>query len=126
MSESSGASFPGFDSEEVHNLPAMETVTGSGETPCATCIQASADQGEVLNRQGSAAVPPRGDLPPVQANLIRDLICEVLRRGLGRRSRRSERKGSVSSYSSQSRSFRHRFCAPSRCAVVHVGPLVGV
>ena len=66
MSELSGASFPGFGSEEVRNL---ETVTGSGETPRAICIQANADQGEVLNRQGSAAVLPQGDSLPDQANL---------------------------------------------------------
>ena len=48
-----------------------------------------------MSRQGSAAVLPRGDLRPDQANLIRELIREELRRGLGRRSRRSEREGSV-------------------------------
>ena len=118
MSESSGASFPGFGSEEVCDLPTTETVTGSGETPRATCIQANADQGEVLSRQGSAVMPPRGDSPPYQAILIRDLIREELRRGLGRY---SERESSVSSSSSQegcrsmqSQSFRHRSRALSR------------
>ena len=62
---------------------------GSGETQCATCIQASTDQGEVMSRQGSAAVLSWGDSPPDQANLIRDLIREELRRGLGRHSRAS-------------------------------------
>ena len=89
MSKSSGGSFPAFSSEEVRNLPATATVTGSGETPCATCIQANVDQGEVLNRQGNAAMPPRGDSRPDQANLISDHIREKLRRGLGHRSRRS-------------------------------------
>ena len=84
---------------------------GSGETPGSTCIQANTDQGEVLNRQDSVA----------RANLIRDLLRKELCRGLGRRSRRSEREGSVSSSSSQegshlsqSRSFRCRSRAPSR------------
>ena len=129
MSESSGASFPGFGSEEVCNLLATETVTGFGETPHATCIQA--DQGELLNRQGSMAVPPWGDSRPVQANLIRDLLREELRRGLGRRSHRSERESSLSSSSSQegsrlspSRLFRCHARAPSRSHHSR-SPLVG-
>ena len=98
---SSGASFPGLDSEEVRNLLATETVTGSGE--------ASVDQGEAMNRQGRAAVPPRGDSPLDQANLIRDLIREELRRVLGRRGRRSQREGSASSSVQEgSRSSRSR------------------
>ena len=54
-----------------------------------------------MSRQGSAAVLPRGDSLPDQANLIRDLMRKELRRGLGCRSRHSERKGSVSSSLSQ-------------------------
>ena len=121
MSESSGASFPGFGLEEVCNLAATETVTGSGEILRATSIHANADQGEVSNRQGSLAAPPWGDSPPDQADLIRELIHEELRRGLGRHSHRLEREGSSStpssqegSRSSQSHSFRHRSHAPSR------------
>ena len=75
-------------------------------------------------RQGSAAEPPWGDSLPDQANLIRDLIPEELRRGMGRCSRCSEREGSASSSSqegsrsSQSHSFRHCPRAPShtRCS----------
>ena len=49
---------------------------GSGETPRATCILANTDQGEVLIRQGSTALPPQGDPPPGQANLIRILYAK--------------------------------------------------
>ena len=73
----------------------------SGETPRATCFQASTDQGEAMSRQVSAPVPPRGDSPPDKANLIRELMREELRRGLGRRSHCSEREGSVSSLSQE-------------------------
>ena len=76
MTETSGASFPRFDSEEDRNLPATEVITGSGETPSTTCFNASADKGEAMTRQGSAAVPPRGDSLTDQANLIRDFIRE--------------------------------------------------
>ena len=63
MSES-GASFPGFGSEEVRNFPATETVTGSGEIPRTTVTQANTDHEEVSIRQGSPAVPPWGDSLP--------------------------------------------------------------
>ena len=79
----------------------MEVVAGSGQTPHTTSFHASASQGEAMTRQGSAAVPPREDSPAVQANLIRDLIREELRRGLGCRSHRSQREDSGSSSSSQ-------------------------
>ena len=46
MSESSGASFPGFGLEEVHNFPAMETVTGSGETPATLAFKLTLAKGK--------------------------------------------------------------------------------
>ena len=72
----------------------MEVIAGSGETgtPWTPRTNASADQVDSMTRQGSAAVSPRGDSPTDQANLVRDLIREELRRGLGRCSRRSERE----------------------------------
>ena len=84
MTETSGASFPRFDSEDIRNLQTTEVITGLGETPRTTCFHASADQGEAMTRQGSAAVPPHGDSLTDQANLMRDLIHEELLRGLGR------------------------------------------
>ena len=57
--------------------------------------------------------------------MIRDLIREELRRGLGRRSRRSEREGSVPSYSLQEGSRSSR-CSTSRPHRVTVGPPVGI
>ena len=99
MCETSGASFPGLDSEEVCNLPATETVKGSGETSRATSFQASADQEEAMSRQNSAAVPPRGD----------SLAHQGIDSRRAAHSRRSEREGSVSSSSQEgSRSSRSR------------------
>ena len=118
MSESSGASFPGFGSEEIRNLPATETVTAPVEQPQTTRIQASTEHAEVLSRQASPVGPPLGDSHPVQSSMIRELIREELRRGLGRRSRRSEREGppagSLSSHCPLRVSTRHRSSAPSR------------
>ena len=64
-------------------------------------------------------MPPQGDSPADQSSLIRNLIREKLRRGLGCRSRRSEREDSVSSSLSQegsrsSRSSRSRSVRRSR------------
>ena len=113
MSETSEASFPGFDLGDIRNLPATEVVTG---TPQITSLPASTDQDEAMTRQGSAAVLPHGDSPAVQASLIRNLIREEVRRGMGHRSRRSEREDSVSSSSSQegSRSSRTSHSRSSR------------
>ena len=118
MSETSEATFPGFDSGDIRNLPATEVVTGTG-TPQLTSPPASTSQAEAMSRQGSAVIPPRGDSPSDQTNLIRDLIREELRRGLGHRSRRSQREDSGSSSSSQegsrsSRSRRHSRSPSSR------------
>ena len=68
-------------------------ITGSGETPHATCIQASTDHSEVMYRQGSVVTPPRGDSPPDQASLFRYRLCKELCRGLGCRCRHLERGG---------------------------------
>ena len=100
MSESSGASFPSFGLEEIRNLPAMEMVTGSEEIAQSTQTQARTDHDEVWSRQVSPAAS-RGDSQPDQSSLIRDLIHVELRRGLGCRSRCSEREGSSSSSSSE-------------------------
>ena len=67
-------------------------------------------------------MPPRGDSPTDQAILIRDLIREELRRGLSRRSHRSEREGSVSSSSSQECS-RSRLSCPAHLGVLVLRPL---
>ena len=122
MTKTSGASLPGFDSKDIRNLPAMEVVAGSGQTPRITCVHASADQGEAMTRQCRAVVTSRGDSSTDQANLIRDWIREEMRRGLGRLSRPSEREGSVSSSSShkgsrssRSRSVRHSRSLSSLC-----------
>ena len=57
MSESSGTSFPGFGSEEICNLPAMEIVTGTEELPQATLTLALADPDEGSVGQASSIVP---------------------------------------------------------------------
>ena len=62
-----------------------------------------------MNRQGSVGVPPREDSLPVQAYLIRDMIREELRRGLGRCSRCSEGRAA---------------CPPLRRILVQLGVLV--
>ena len=90
MSESSGTFLPRFDSEEICNLPATELITGSGEIAQSTTTQAHTDHKEVSVRQVSLA-GLRGDSQPDQSSLIRELIREELRRGLGRRSRLLER-----------------------------------
>ena len=116
MTETSGASFSGFDSEEILNLPATEVVSGAGTAAPTTCFNASASQGEAMSRQVSTPVPPRGDSQADQATLIRDLIRDELRKGLGHRSHHSQRQGSASSSSSQegSRSSRSRSVSRSR------------
>ena len=88
------------DSGDIRNLPTTEVVTGTGAQQI-TSLPARTDQGEAMSRQGSVAVLHRGDLPADQSSLIRNIIREKLRRGLGRRIRRSERGNSVSSSSSQ-------------------------
>ena len=100
MSGSSGTSFHGFDLEDIRNLPAMEGVTGNG-SPQSTSPHANTDPDQAMVRQGSASAPPRGDWPADQADLIRTIIREELRRGAGRRSRRSGEEDSGSSPSSQ-------------------------
>ena len=75
MTEISCASFPEFDSEEIHNLPATEIVAGSGQTSNTTCFHASASQGEAMARQGSAAVPLHGDLPVDQGKTPGPPLC---------------------------------------------------
>ena len=67
MSELSGASFPGFGSEEIRNLPATEMVTGSGEIVQSTQTQARTDHDEVWSRQDSQAAL-RGDSQPDQGS----------------------------------------------------------
>ena len=62
MSESSGASFPGFGSEEFRKLPTTETVMGSLEIPQFTETPANTGPGEVSVRQASLDVPSQGDL----------------------------------------------------------------
>ena len=83
MLETSETSFAGFDSGDICNLPATKVVTGTG-TPQITSLPARTDQDEAMSRQGSAAVPHCGDSPADQSSLIRNLIREELRRGLGR------------------------------------------
>ena len=107
MSETSEETFPGFDSGDIHNLPATEAVTGTS-TPQLTSLQASTSQVEAMSRQGNAVVPPYIDSPSDQTSMIREIIRKELRRGMGHRRRRLEREDSGSSSSSQegSRSFR--------------------
>ena len=62
MSESSGASFPIFGSEELCNLLATENVTSSGETPQSTLTLARTDLDEVSVRQTSLARTAKGRL----------------------------------------------------------------
>ena len=90
MSELSDASFPHFGPEEIRNLPAMEMITGSVEIAQPTQTQALTDHNEVSSRQVSLATW-RGDSQPDQSRLIRNLICEELRRVLGGRSRLRKR-----------------------------------
>ena len=59
-----------------------------------------------MTRQGNTVVPTRGDSS-------RDLIHKELRRGLGRRSRRSEREGSVPSSSQEGSHLSHSSCSRS-------------
>ena len=61
MSDSSGAFFPGFGSEEICNLPAREIVTGTEELPQATLTLALTDPDEVLVRQASSVTPLLGE-----------------------------------------------------------------
>ena len=123
MTESSGASFPGFGSEEIRNLPATEIVTGTEELTQATMTLALADPDEVSVKQASSVAPSLGDSRADQSSLIIQLNPEELRSGLGRRSHHSEREDSGSSPSSQEdshsvpssscpRSIRHRSPAP--------------
>ena len=70
MSETSEASFPGFDSGDIRNLPATEAVTSTG-TPQITSLPDHTEQDEAMIRQGSAAVPPHGDSPADQKSNTR-------------------------------------------------------
>ena len=103
MSESGGASFPGFGSKEIRNIPAIETVTGPEELPQATLTQADTGPEEVSVRQASLFANSLEDSLSDQStcSLIRKLVFEELCRGLDRCSSRSERKGSSSSPTSQ-------------------------
>ena len=65
MSESSEASFPGFDSGDICNLPATEGDTGTG-SPQLTSLPTNTDPDEAMAGQVSAVVPPRGDSPADQ------------------------------------------------------------
>ena len=106
MSETSEATFRGFDSGDIRNLPATEAVTGTG-TPQLTSLPASTGQVEAMSRHGSAVVPPRGDSSSDQTSLIRN-IYEELRRGLGRRCCRAEREVRSSRHSRSLSSRRRR------------------
>ena len=70
MSESSGAFFPGFRSEEIRNLPATEMVTGTEELPQATSTLTNTDSEEVSVRQASSVVPSLGDSRADHSSMI--------------------------------------------------------
>ena len=81
---SSGTSFPRFDSEEIHNLPATEVFTGSVETAPAAETPVNTESLDVSVRQADASIAPSAVITPADISL-RNLIPDELRRGGDRR-----------------------------------------
>ena len=69
MFKSSGASFPGFGSEEIYNLQATETVAGTVELPQTAETQVPPGTNEVLSRQVNTTAPSLGDSQADQASV---------------------------------------------------------